>query len=90
MDNIFGGKLIVTIPETLQKRNQRECIGGIGEEIVMRIELIFSGNLNVVCRLRLPVLHGLFFHTHERGSFICLEIAVTVTHFFSDTKRLKE
>ena len=51
----------------------------IGEQGKVSDKLILGGYLQVVPRLGLSVVHGIFLHTHEGGVWICLGIGITFT-----------
>ena len=63
--------------EGVEERNERQCIGRVGKQSEVYEKLVFSTYLQIISGLGLPVLHGVFFHTHECGIRISLGIGIT-------------
>ena len=60
-----------------EERNERQCIGRVGKQSEVYEKLVFSTCLHIISGLGLPVLHGVFLHTHECGIRISLVIGIT-------------
>src|SRR3954449_5623452 len=66
-----------------QVSRQGKCIGRIGVDIVIGNDLIVGADLYVVSRLKLTIVHMVFFHAHKSGIRVGFAIAVSaIQHFF--------
>lgn len=77
--NCNRGKLPVTVKERVEEWYECQRVGRIGEQYEAGYELVLGGDLQVVSRLGLTVVHGVLFHLHERGVGIGLRHGVAFT-----------
>lgn len=74
--------LSISVTERRQERYERALVSRSPVDAIVGDELVLGGYLDVVSRLCLPVVHRVLLHTHERGIWIRLAIAVPLSEGF--------